>query len=263
MNLTKDERENTIKYLQEAIDYLLSQNLKKMEVDEKNNCARICLLANEMHNITNTRPLTDAEQTKLKKELKKVFQPRYNNYKNGTTSKGRQVQEPATLRFHYTTQLTKKIDDLCEQMKDGRSVLCNGVSSGDSKNDTCEWSHVINPHELHMENFILDHWYEKEKFNTVMATCLDTICKSKYIHYTEGRGILTAAYIKQHFNDPAETDVQKTIMAYLVKHIDIELYKDDLYGDNLVLRCQECNKKSKPSTKHPVPSGDRYLLVKY
>ena len=262
MELTNTERTRAIVRLRTAALYLEQLDLTDMSNEEKDDSIRISLLAGDLQKIRTIIPLNDREQIKLKKELKKIIQSRFNNYKNGTKSKGIVVQKPATLRFHYSLQLENWATVMSEQMKNGRSIKCGGVSSPLNKTGTvCAWLHVIAPRGLHMENFVLDHWFEKEKFNAVMSRCIRFICNSEDDHYTEGRDGLTSTYIKQHFCDPATTKTQKKIMDYVMKHINIELYKSDLYGNNLVLRCQECNKLSKPSSTHPIPDKNRYLLL--
>ena len=156
MELNDTTRTRAVNRLRDAALYLEQLDIPNMSNEIREDSLKICLLTRDIYNIRIITPLNEEEQTKLRDELRGVIQPRFNNYKNGTNSKGVVVQKPATLRFHYDIQLTAKVNDLCEQMKNGRGILCGGVSSNHNKTDvTCAWLNFIDPHELHMEKFIL------------------------------------------------------------------------------------------------------------
>ena len=258
MPLNEESKLKAAKVLWDAVEFLQSYKPDETNFERWEDCLKILAITDEMDAIMNTHTLDDDEQKDLSKSLKSVIRPRYNNYKNGTKSKGKILKESATLKLHYDNEVDTKVAAMCDSMKNGRSILCSGVSSESEKTgDLCLWSHTLDPHDLHMERFILDHWYEQDKINKTMRECIDRICVSE--DYSEGRGDLTSTYIVKYFHDPCKTTVQKTIMNYLDIHLDLELYRDDLYGDNLVMRCHECNKLSKSPTKHPKPEVDRYI----
>lgn len=251
---------------------------KVATISKSEDLRRIAMLVEQLEAVLAPEALTDTEKAKLTKELKKVLRTRYirvffnvltsrcNNYKNGIKQQGRQVKMAAVLRVHYGDQVNKLVTGLVEKMKDGSSVMCVGCSKQETPiTSMCESCVVLDPRDINMEQFSLDHWYEQEKVNAEMKRYIEHLGNNPkdfpaVQEFIEKHGAQMlhgfASYVSQYYEEPAESELQKEIGIMLTKVINMDQYRDDLFGSNVYLRCKTCDKISKPAKFHPdVPKG--------
>ncbi len=208
----------------------------------------------EMQQRLDINPLRKKDRETLRAKLTTVYRTRYNNYKNGTKVRGEQVRPPATLRVHYTAELEERVSAMCRAMATGHALQCCGVVSPENANgQPCPTLCALDPRDLHPEQFPLDHWFEQDRINEAMRLCLEQVC--------EGHETYTVAHVRTHYKETPRTEAQRKLHEFVHSHLDIELYRRDLYSvDNLFLRCIACTTASKPTRLHPQPANDRYIL---
>lgn len=250
----------SIKQLGDVIRFLENYDEKTATLIEKNQYGYLMGLVNDMTRCIGPRVLTENELRSTRNALSRMIQPRFNNYKMGTKQKTLRIGN-ATLRVHYRSYLDQKIDEMCAILGRGESIYCSGISSVENKIGLCKDYSRLDPHDLRPEEFILDHWLEQVNINECMADNLNTIYE-RDLKENVLPDLYTPRIIKAHYHEPytGKISITALIGVYLSTRINLEKYRDDLFGSNLILRCHTCNKASKSPKMHPEPEPDRYLL---
>jgi hypothetical protein len=265
--LTKQTNNDQKKYLLTGELLNLSRKLETVNLDD-NAIRKTSYHVEELKEIimVSVRPLNKGEEGELKINLKLILQPRFNNYKNGTKQNSRQIKNSATLRVHYTYYLNSKIEEYIIKMKGGKGITCNGISSQKAPISDCYIGSILDPRKLNMTDFILDHYIEQNNLNKAMIFCLTELGKNQCTtgpflkkHNINQEGFCD--YIMENFREPPKTLLEKELSEFLENHINLALYRDDLYGNNIYLRCHNCNVRSKSKDTHMKIEDRRYLLI--
>jgi hypothetical protein len=212
---------------------------------------RALLRLRDIRQLFRLRPLDERERIRLRKKIQTTLRTRSNNYKMGTVVQGVRGGQ-ATLKLHYAEKVRQKLDQMCGVLYAGQPLPCSGVSSPDAPRGVCASMSLLDPHNLAMESFHSDHWYEQDSINRAMLEALGDVC--------EGEQRFTVAFVRAHLRDPADSDASRDVLAFLQPRVDLERYRDDLFGSNLYLRCTACTKLCLSSRLHPQAGIDRYLL---
>jgi hypothetical protein len=213
------------------------------------------------------KPPKELEIISLKKELTRILQPRFNNYKNGTMKDNVVMRPPATLKVHYKHQLTQRVKNMITMFLKEDKIHCCGISSPTNPISKCSKYSHIDPRHLNLHQFTLDHYIEQDSINKSMENCLRLLVVHKKeevdeFQKKEGKSEEEIiSFLKRNFKEPPKTYLQVNVFNFINNNIDLNLYKLDLYGENLYFRCVDCNKESKSRKKHPNISETRYLIA--
>lgn len=255
MSSNKETPEETI-----LSNKLLLLAKKTSDLKNRGNLEKISHLIQELEKVFDENvSLSKTEKEALETTLKKTLQPRFNNYKNGTKQKGTQVKPPATLKIHYRKQLNDRVTSMMNVFSEGKTITCCGISSKDQSTSKCPECNSLNPRDLKLSNFTLDHYIEQDSVNVTMENCIKSIDDP----FLKKHGLTNdtiLGFVKKNFKEPPKTELQKELYTLLEKKINLNLYREDLYGKNLYFRCTQCNTKSKSRKNHPEIKPDRYLL---
>jgi hypothetical protein len=206
-------------------------------------------------------------------ELKNVFGTRFKNYKMGRISRGSRTDD-AYLKCHYSEQHKMA---MIERLN-GKQYHCVGQSSRHIPNQECTHKHFIWIGHGRMEHFsvlerkkwIFDHYYQRKDIYKSMSHAMEIAVTKDILHN----------YIKS--KAPRKTTIQercgyaKNRVALITKkkvrtidddrfmrtldiYVDIDRYIDDLYGENIYIRCFECDTMGSSSKHHPVYDSLRYV----
>lgn len=193
------------------------------------------------------KPLNKTEKDDLKRELRTIMQPRFNNYKNGTKK-----ADGAILKVHYSQRIIKTINFLVQKMIDGSPYYaCCGVCTPDNPNGICKHNEFLKPRgDTNIFNFVFDHFIEQNTINLEMKYCIEQLLKENPIKtYIKDNSVPPDEFVdhcKKNYKVYTEKKPQNEISKLLDHFLDLRRYENDLYGSNLYLRCRKCDTESKP-----------------
>jgi len=197
-----------------------------------------------IHNSKTYESLTEEDLIKLRPTI----QSRFANYK-----------KHSILKINYTTE-----DKDFHLLSLSENVYtCPGTSTKNIAvaNSCKKHSFIIltSQQKQKLTAWIFDHWYEQNSINKSMTHALNCLLLfEKSENYFAKLPKLKSnaqkiGFLKKNWNKPKMKKI-------LEKYIDLDTFHNDLYGDNIIIRCTECNEANKSPTKHPGVDLHRYLL---
>lgn len=241
MEKAKEEKEDSLgerlRELADRIDEASGDELKELE-------GLITLL--ERIVLNEVQIMSDEEDVAYKMRVRKMIPPRFANYK-----------KQCPLGVHYHGMIDKKVDDLVEW----GYCPCLGTCSPTKKAIPCRNHLLFHPLESDLVILEFDHWLERSDIYSEMKRSLYQIkMTEEFLAICPHAIDDPVTYIKKYFLDPPTNETNGAIFKLVSEQIDLNLYRDDLYGSNIVVRCKLCHNACKSSTHHPQMNEGRYLL---
>lgn len=217
---------------------LLSESDKRRE--------QIELLLDQIEAVLNQKLLTKEDQEEYFRRLDKMIRPRFGNYK-----------KPCPLKIHYSSKVDGKILELVEK----GYFPCSGTCSPEEESIPCRNNLIFDPLQTDLVVLEFDHWLEKSEIYEEMRKSLENLILTEEFLSQFPLAQYDPAYVKKYFRDPPANARNRAIYKLVESQINLDLYRDDLYGSNIKVRCKLCHNACKSSSFHPSIKRGRYLFL--
>lgn len=220
----------------------LGDLIKELEIgDEKRE--KVIMLLDQIEFTLKEKVLTDSEKQEYFERLDKMIRPRFGNYK-----------KKCPLKIHYSDMVDEKIHDIVS----AGYYPCQGICSPLIKCSPCRNNLVFDPLVSDLVILEFDHYLEKSQIYEEMERQLTKIVYTEEFLQQCPLAQNDPGYIKKYFKDPQTNERNKAIYKLVNEQVNLQLYKDDLYGSNITVRCKLCHNACKSHTHHPSVQAGRY-----
>lgn len=203
-------------------------------------------LLDQIEFVLKEKVLSEDQQNDYFQRLDKMIRPRFGNYK-----------KPCPLKIHYRSKVDGKILELVEK----GYFPCSGTCSSQESSIACTNNLIFDPLKTDLVVLEFDHWLERSAIYEEMKKSLEKLVLTKEFLKECPLAENDTAYVKKYFRDPPTNARNKAIYKLVDSQINLDLYRDDLYGSNIIVRCKLCHNACKSSSNHPLLIEGRYLRI--
>lgn len=216
--------------------------ITELEVDDERR-EKVMQLLDQIEFTLKEKRLTYLEKDEYFVRVEKMIRPRFGNYK-----------KKCPLKIHYSDMVDEKIHEIVEA---GYSP-CKGTCSPVMESIPCRNNLIFDPLVTDLVVLEFDHYLEKSQLYEEMEKQLGKIVYTEEFLKECPLAENDTGYIRKYFKDPPTNQRNRAIYKLVNQQVNLQLYKDDLYGSNIKVRCKLCHNACKSSVNHPQVEEGRY-----